>query len=107
VKDPERYLKALGLELPCSVDPNAAAVLERSHRSIVNGAYYWASSSAAAALFAAAPYQYTGPVRDPVAREWFTPTASSPRREAGDEILYFESESTAKRFDQSPGSDGR
>src|SRR5262245_44497799 len=101
VQAPERFLKTLRLEVPCSVDPNASAVLERSHRSIVNGAYYWVSSSAAAELFDAAPYKYTGLVRDPVAGEWFTPTESSPRRDVGDQILYFKSENTAKRFDQS------
>src|SRR5262245_4454091 len=106
VQDPERFLNLLPLELRCSVDPDAPAVLEPSHRTIVNSQFYWVSSPASAETFRSAPYKYTGPLKDPVAHEWFTPTESSPRRDLGNQILYFQDEDTARAFDQHPGAYG-
>ena len=92
----------LGLELPGIVDPNATPVLEVDYRTVVNSQFYWASSSAELEIFRKAPYEYTGPLRDPVIGEWFTPTSSSPRRNTGGQILYFASEHSAEKFDRAP-----
>jgi YHS domain-containing protein len=102
VKDPETQLKGLELELPGVVDPNLTPILEVDYRTVVNRQFYWASSSAEVQLFRSAPYPYTGPVRDPVNGEWFTPTPSSPRRDLGDQIFYFVNEHSAQEFDQAP-----
>ncbi len=102
MKDPETQLRNLGLELPGVVDPNATPVLEADYRTVVNKQFYWASSSAEVALFRGTPHKYTGPVRDPVIGEWFTPTSSSPRRDLGGEIFYFVNEDSAEEFDRAP-----
>jgi len=102
VQDPETHLKKLGLELSGVVDPKAAAVLEPGYRAVVNGQFYWVSANAEVELFRAAPYTYTGPLRDPVTHGWFTPTPSSPRRDVGGQIFYFVNGASAEEFDQAP-----
>ncbi len=102
MQDPESHLKRLKIQLPGAVDPSALAVLEPSHRLVVNGQFYWASSPHDAEALRAAPYAYTGPVRDPVDARWFTPTESSPRRDVCDQVLYFSNPESTDKFDQDP-----
>lgn len=100
MQDPEAHLKKLGLELEGAVEPGSRAVLDPSHRVVVNGQLYWASSPGRTAELRASPYAYTGPLRDPVTGAVFSPKSSSPRRDVGDEILYFSSEESAGAFDR-------
>lgn len=102
MKDPENLLERLGLELPGVVDPDVTPVLDARYRTVVNGQFYWVSGRAELELFRAAPYEYTGPLRDPVVGEWFTPTSSSPRRNVRDQIFYFVGDQSAEEFDREP-----
>jgi YHS domain-containing protein len=79
------------------------AILEPSHRVVVNGQFYWASSPQRAALLRASPHSYSGPVRDPVTGQWFSPTQSSPRRVVDDAFFYFSTAASAGKFDRDPG----
>ena len=106
MKGPEAALKELGLELPGAVDPDSPAVLEPSHRLVVNGQFYWASSMESAEVLRTRPHLYVGPVRDPVTRELFTPTKSSPRRDTDSGLLYFASNAAAQVYDRNPGNYG-
>lgn len=104
MQGPEPYLEKLGIQLPCAVDPGATAVLEPSHRVIVNGQFYWASSPQRAALLRASPHSYSGPIRDPVTGRWFSPTSASPLRLVGGEFYYFSTVESAEDFDRNPAS---
>ena len=102
MQGPEPYLEELGVELPGAVNGNASAVLEPSHRVVVNGQLYWASSPSQTAVLRASPHLYSGPVRDPVSGRWFSPRSSSTRREVGGQVLYFASPANAEEFDREP-----
>ena len=101
MQGPEPFLEKLGVELPGAVDPKTKAVLDPSHRAIVNGHFHWTSSQENLDAFRASAYEYTGPVLEPNSHEWFTPTPRSPRRDIDGEILYFASEESAQEFDES------
>ena len=91
-------MKKLGIELPGAVDSSAPAVLDPANRIVVNGQYYWTSSAEHTKLFRIAPYAYSGTIQDPVSGKWFNPTATSPRRDSGEEILYFMSPANFDAF---------
>ena len=101
-EDPEHFLKGLGLDLESAVDPEATAVLEPRYRLSVNGQLYWVATDDEAERLRETPWAYSGRLRDPVTRHWFGPTATSPRRDAGGEVLYFASQATATEFDRRP-----
>jgi YHS domain-containing protein len=99
VQGPEQYLNELGIQIACAVDPSRPAMLDASHRALVNHeAYYFADDSAMRA-FIAEPYRYTGKVTDPVSLARFVPGAESPVRSYSGRLFYFTSEETAKTFD--------
>ena len=100
MQSPEAHLAKLGVELPGSVDPSTVAILNPTHRVVVNGHLFWTSSADSTAAFRAAPHQYLDAVVDPVTEEWFEPTVSSPRLDSGDETFYFVSSSTRDEFER-------
>lgn len=99
MQGPEPFVKKLGVVLPGIVDPKTTAVLDSSHRVTVNGHFYWTSSLENLAIFRANAHEYTGPLLEPNSHEWFTPTWTSARRDVDGEILYFQSDESAQRFD--------
>ena len=100
MQGPEPFLEKLGVELPGAVDPKVKAVLDPDHRVAVNGHFFWTSSRENLNIFRASAYEYTGPLLDPSSHDWFAPTSTSPRRDVDGEILYFESEESAREFDE-------
>jgi YHS domain-containing protein len=102
VQGPEIWLNALGVTLPCAVDPQAQARLDVAHGAFVNWESYFVSGPAALAAFRQAPWEYCGVVTDPVSRARFRPTADSPRRDRGDRPFFFESEATLAAFGADP-----
>jgi YHS domain-containing protein len=99
VQGPDHYLKELGIRLPCAVDPSRTAVLETSHRALVNYEAYYFSDDAAMKAFNAEPYRYTGKVTDPVSMVRFVPTADTPTRSFGGRLFFFSTNETATTFD--------
>ena len=102
MQGPESYLKKLGIQLPGAVDPSTSAVLEPGQRVVVNGQFYWASSPQQTLILRASPHSYSGPLRDPVTSEWFSPTSSSLRRDVSEQLFYFISAASAEEFDRDP-----
>jgi YHS domain-containing protein len=102
VQGPDQYLNALGVELACIVFPERKAIIDSTHRALVNYETYYLSNREAMTAFTAAPYRYTGRLTDPVTRERFVPSAESPRREGGGRVFYFASAETVAQFDSDP-----
>lgn len=88
------------MTLSCAVDPSRPAVIDASHRALVNHEAYFVSDDAAMRAFAAEPYRYTGKVTDPVSLERFIPTSESPQRSYGPRLFFFSSDETAAAFDK-------
>ena len=99
MQGPEKYLNELGVSIPCAVNPSRPAVLDSAHRAFVNYEAYFFCDDASMGTFIAEPYHYTGKVTDPVTRERFVPTASSPKQSYGGRLFYFASPETEKAFD--------
>lgn len=102
MQGPDPYLIDMGADLACVVHPDRDAVIDPAHRVFVNWETYYVSDDASRQTFMSAPYEYTGNVTDPISRARFTPTATSPRRDHGDRIFYFESDETLASFDADP-----
>jgi YHS domain-containing protein len=102
VKDPEVYLKELGVELPCAIHPEKGAVLDSAHRSYVNHEVYFFSSAGARRRFEKDPLRYCGLVTDPVSLERFRPTRASPRADHAGRPYFFASEATRSTFQGDP-----
>lgn len=100
MQGPEKYLKELGIAIPCIVDPTRPAMLDSAHRAFVNYETYYFCDDASMSKFVAAPYRYTCKVTDPVSRNRFVPIAESPTRSFGGRLFYFVSEKTADAFDK-------
>ena len=99
MQGPEKYLNELGVTIPCAVNPSRKAVLDSAHRAFVNYEAYYFCDEANMAKFIAEPYRFTGKVTDPVTRERFVPSASSPKRSYGGRLFYFISDETLATFD--------
>ena len=99
MQGPEKYLNELGVTIPCAVNPSRPAMLDSAHRAFVNYEAYYFCDDTSMNAFVAQPYRYTGKVTDPVTRERFVPTASSPKRSYGGRLFYFISAETASVFD--------
>lgn len=104
MQGPEVWLTQLGIELACVVDPPAPARLDAEHRVFVNLETYYLSQPAAVTAFRQTPWEFSGPLTDPVSRARFVPTADSPRRERGDRTFFFESDATLAEFDADPAA---
>ena len=104
MKEPEKYLKELGIEVPCAVQSPRLAVLSPAYRLYVNHEIYFFSDSAALLKFERDPLRYCGWVTDPVTRARFQPTLSSPRFEHRGRPYYFRSDSSLAIFKAHPDS---
>jgi YHS domain-containing protein len=104
VQGPEIWLKQLGIEVACVVDPQANAVLDEAHRVFVNYEAYYLSSPDAVRTFQREPWRYTGPVTDPVSGERFEPDAASAVVRHEGRLFYFRSTAHAKTFGLDPAT---
>lgn len=98
MQGPEIWLKAIGVELPCAVDPAEPAVLDEQHRIFINYETYFVSGPEARETFLKAPWKYTGPVTDPVSKQRFTPDDRSLRLDHLGRTFYFRSAETVVAF---------
>ena len=104
MKDPEVYLTALELAVPCAVSDYDPARLDAEHRSYVNWEVYFFSNLARKAEFEDDPLRYCGTVSDPVSKERFSPTTASPRYDYNGRPYYFSSQATMATFRTMPDS---
>ncbi len=102
MQDPETYLKNLGIELPCAVDPSKPAVLDAAHRAYVNHEVYFFSTEEACANFRKDPLPWCGLVTDPVSGKRFRPTKASPHLAYAGRPYYFATKATRSKFQAQP-----
>ena len=103
-QDPERYLKELEITLASFLDPEMPAVLDSSHRSLVNHDAFFFGNLLQKEAFDRNPLQYLDAVRDPVSMSRFRPTRDSPNLKRTDRVFYFKSDSTQALFAAMPDS---
>ena len=104
MQDPEQYLAALGIDVPCAILPDSGGVLDVSHRSLVNWEVYFFSSLEAKERFDHNPTRFCGLVTDPVTMSRFRPTASSARADHNGRPYFFADASNLAMFSKSPDS---
>ena len=104
MQDPEQYLAALGIDVPCAILPDSGGVLDVSHRSFVNWEVYFFSSLEAKERFDHNPTRFCGLVTDPVTMSGLRPTASSARADHNGRPYFFADASNLAMFSKSPDS---
>ena len=98
MQDPERYLRELHIEPPCTVYPKRKAIVDSSLRIKMNHEIFYFSSKAARDLFVKDPLRYCGLLTDPVSKQRFRPTAKSPHTDYRGRSYYFMADSSMTRF---------
>ena len=77
MQDPEVYLAALGVTLPCPVDPPRDAQLDAALRVWIGHDVFFFSTPAARTAFEADPARYSEALTDPVSGSRFRPRLGS------------------------------
>lgn len=98
MKDPQVYLRRLGIKLSCPIHPEKRAFIDKDFRSMVNHEIYFFSSREAREQFDKQPLQYCGLLTDPVRGIRFEPTHRSPRADYAGRPYFFASEESKKVF---------
>jgi YHS domain-containing protein len=104
VKDPEQYLKALQIGVPCLVRTGQPAVLDSTLRTFVGHDIFFFSGTVERDLFRKDPLKYCERLTDPVTLKRFAPTRKSPHLEWKGRPYYFANDSTRARFASVPDS---
>lgn len=102
VKDPQVYLRRIGIRLTCPVHPGEGAIIDADFRAYVNHEIYFFSSREARERFEKQPLRFSGIVTDPVREARFQPTRSSPRYDYHGRPYFFSSEDSRKTFGADP-----
>jgi YHS domain-containing protein len=102
VQDPETYLNELGVQLACAIDPAQPALIDSAHRISIGYETYFVSGDEAKRRFEADVMRYCGVLTDPVTKERFRPTASSPHTRHDDREYYFASQNSLSMFAAMP-----
>jgi YHS domain-containing protein len=101
VQDPETYLNQLGVELTCAVDPAQPAVIDREHRISIGYETFFVSNDEARQQLENDPSLW-GWITDPVSKEMFLPTSSSPRATFEDRLYVFSDDANRTAFETMP-----
>lgn len=104
VEDPERYLNELGVQVPDFFDTTKAAVLDFATRSRVNFETFFFADQDEKATFDADPTRHVAFLVDPVNKQRFRPSATSPHFDYNNRPFYFSSDSTRTLFAATPDS---
>jgi YHS domain-containing protein len=102
VKDPEQYLRQLGVKLTCPVRSGTPAVLGADTRAWVNHEIYFFSSAEARQSFERHPLRYCGKLTDPVTGARFVPSKTSPRFDYGGHPFFFPGAASLAAFKSDP-----
>ncbi len=100
VKDPAGFMNALELSIPCAVNDRRKAMIDTDHMAHVNYEVFFFSGDKEREKFVENPLKYCGIVTDPVNRQRFIPTKSSPRIDFDNRPFYFMSDSTMALFQE-------
>ncbi len=104
MQDPEPYLKALGIGVPCIVRKGRPAVVDRSMRTYVGHDVFYFSGVEARDRFRKDPLRYCRRLTDPVTLGRFAPPRRTPHLEWKGRSYYFASDSTRAAFASMPDS---
>jgi len=99
VQDPEPYLRAQKIEVPCVVYPKRKAKIDSSVRRRIGHDIFFFSSGQAMRLFDRDPLRYVMRLSDPVTSDRFRVTRSSPRVEHRSRVYYFASAGEQELFE--------
>ena len=102
MQDPELYLAAIGVTLPCPVHRDRDAVLDADHRLRIGHESFFFSSQTARDEFRRRPLRYIDRLTDPVTDVRFIPTDHSPRFEHEGRSYYFSGENSLNTFQSDP-----
>lgn len=102
MKDPQIYLRRLGIHLTCPIHPGQKAFIDREFRAFVNHESYFFSSREARAQFEKQPLRFCGLLTDPVRGERFQPTRRSPRLDHEGRPYFFSSQASKDAFVKDP-----
>lgn len=103
-EDPEQYIEARGVDVPCAVDSTKKAKPDKKLTQRMNYEVFMFSSSAARRKFDKDPLKYCGLLTDPVNQRRFHPTPRSPHTAFKGRSYYFASDSTFTVFHATPDS---
>jgi YHS domain-containing protein len=103
-EDPNQYIEARKVEVPCAVHPEKAAKLRPEWTARLNWEVFMFSSAKARKEFDREPLRYCGLLTDPVSQRRFQPTTASPTHTFADRRYYFETRDTHAAFTAKPDS---
>lgn len=104
MKDPEQYLRKLGIRVTDPVQPGQEASLEPGLRAEVNHEIFLFADRASFERFRKDPLRWCGTVSDPVSRKRFRPTPRSPRLTRDGRPYFFTSGLDLRTFRAMPDS---
>lgn len=104
MKDPEIYLKELGISVPGAIARGEPARLEPEYRSAVNREIYFFTSLEKKKRFEAHPELYCGVITDPVTGIRYRPEGKVRRFDYMGQPYIFSSDSTLAVFQAAPDS---
>ena len=99
MQDPEPYLRALNLTVPCVVYPKRKARIDSSLRRVIGHDIFYFSTGQAMRQFDRDPLRYVKRLSDPVTNDRFRVTRSSPKEEYRKRVYYFASPGEQGVFD--------
>ncbi len=102
--DPDPYLTKQKIRVQCAVDPSKPAKFSPTTRCLVGHDLFYFSSPAALEKFRQSPLTYAGELTDPVLRERFKTSATSPHISRDGRDYYFKSPAARARFEAHPDS---
>jgi len=104
VQDPEPFLKALKIGVPCVVRSGRRAVVDSTMRTFVGHDLFYFSGVKERDRFRKDPLQFCDKLTDPVTLKRFTPSRRSPAFTWKGRPYYFASDSTRVAFQSMPDS---
>ena len=99
MQDPEPYLRAQSIEVPCVVYPNRKARIDTSLRRRIGHDLFYFSTAQAMRLFDRDPLKYVKSLSDPVSSDRFKVSRASVRESYRERTYYFAGEATRATFD--------
>ena len=100
--DPEPYLRAQHIEVPCAVFPQRKARIDSSMRRRIGHDLFYFSNALAMREFNRDPLRFVKVLSDPVTNDRFRVTRTSPKSEYKNRTYYFASAGEKGVFDANP-----
>ena len=97
-------MKALGIEVPCLVNPHHTAVVDSSMRLVIGHDLFYFAGRRERERFLKDPLRYCRRLTDPVTLRRFEPRRTSPKLEYHGRTYYFAADSTFAMFRAAPDS---